>query len=116
MLDQVTEPLLRTHMKFVSDDLLEGRAPGERGEELATAYVASHFRMAGLRPLPRLHFGIFADSNDTSDSFLHAVPLRALIAEPVPLFLEYPLGSINLTFADDYTSNSDLDQTYLCQL
>ena len=38
------------HMRFLADDLLEGRAPGERGFELAAAYVASQLQGMGLEP------------------------------------------------------------------
>jgi len=38
------------HIRFLADDLLEGRAPGERGFELAAAYVASQLQGMGLEP------------------------------------------------------------------
>jgi len=38
------------HIRFLADDLLEGRAPGERGFELAAAYVASQLQRMGLEP------------------------------------------------------------------
>jgi len=41
---------IRAHVKFLSDDLLEGRGPGTRGDALATNYVASQFEAAGLKP------------------------------------------------------------------
>ena len=47
MLNQATEDQLRDHLEFLSSDLLEGRAPGTRGEALAAGYIASHFRASG---------------------------------------------------------------------
>jgi hypothetical protein len=39
----------RSHMAFLSDDLLEGRGTGTRGHELAARYIASQFEAFGLR-------------------------------------------------------------------
>lgn len=41
---------IRAHMEFLADDLLEGRAAGTRGYDLAAAYVASELRKLGLEP------------------------------------------------------------------
>jgi hypothetical protein len=38
------------HIRFLADDLLEGRAPGSRGERLATRYIAAQMEQAGLTP------------------------------------------------------------------
>jgi hypothetical protein len=38
------------HIRFLADDLLEGRAPGERGFDIAAAYVASQLQGMGLEP------------------------------------------------------------------
>ncbi len=41
---------IRTHLKFLSDDLLRGRAPGSTGGAVAARYIAAQFEAAGLRP------------------------------------------------------------------
>jgi Zn-dependent M28 family amino/carboxypeptidase len=41
---------IRAHVKFLADDLLEGRGPGTRGGDLAAAYIASQFEQLGLVP------------------------------------------------------------------
>ena len=41
---------IAAHIRFLSDDLLEGRAPGSRGERLATRYIAAHLEAAGFEP------------------------------------------------------------------
>ena len=41
---------IRAHVKFLADDLLEGRAPGLRGGDLAATYIATQFALAGLKP------------------------------------------------------------------
>jgi hypothetical protein len=41
---------IRAHVEFLADDLLEGRAAGTRGYDLAARYVAAQFEMLGLKP------------------------------------------------------------------
>jgi len=41
---------IRSHVRFLASDLLEGRGPGTRGDALAEAYVASQLEALGLRP------------------------------------------------------------------
>jgi hypothetical protein len=38
------------HIRFLADDLLEGRLPGERGYDIAAVYVASQLQGLGLEP------------------------------------------------------------------
>jgi hypothetical protein len=44
---------LRAHMRFLSDGLLEGRAPGTRGYDIAAKYVATQLEAMGCNPLAR---------------------------------------------------------------
>lgn len=41
---------IRAHVEFLADDLLEGRAAGSRGYDLAARYVAAQFELLGLKP------------------------------------------------------------------
>ncbi|WP_263373109.1 M28 family peptidase [Granulicella aggregans] len=41
---------IRAHVRFLADDLLEGRGPGLRGSELAAKYIATEFALSGLKP------------------------------------------------------------------
>lgn len=41
---------IRAHVKFLADDLLEGRGPGLRGGDLAAKYIATQFALDGLKP------------------------------------------------------------------
>ncbi|HZL27203.1 MAG TPA: M28 family peptidase [Acidobacteriaceae bacterium] len=41
---------IRAQVKFISDDLFEGRYPGLRGGELAAKYIATQFALYGLTP------------------------------------------------------------------
>ncbi len=46
----IREQRMRADVRFLSSDLLEGRAPGTRGDLLARAYVAARFEAIGLEP------------------------------------------------------------------
>ena len=46
----ITDSALRGHIRFLADDLLEGRGPGSRGDELAQHYIAAQFESLGLKP------------------------------------------------------------------
>jgi len=48
--DSIDSEKIRAHVKFLADDLLEGRGPGKRGAEIAAKYIASQFAINGLKP------------------------------------------------------------------
>lgn len=41
---------IRSHVKFLSSDLLEGRGTGQRGGDIAAEYIAAQFALYGLKP------------------------------------------------------------------
>ena len=41
---------IRAHVRFLSLDLLEGRGPGTRGDQLAAEYIATQFALSGVEP------------------------------------------------------------------
>src|ERR1041384_981984 len=43
----IKESVLRAHIKYLSDDLLEGRGTGATGGELATKYIAAQLEALG---------------------------------------------------------------------
>jgi hypothetical protein len=47
---RITPELLRSHVRFLSDDLLEGRGPATRGDRLAQRYIATQMEALGLQP------------------------------------------------------------------
>ena len=53
-------------MRFLADDLLEGRATGTRGHEIAAKLMASEFEAMGLEP---------AGENG---AYFQSVPLRSM--------------------------------------
>src|SRR6516165_8525778 len=46
----ITEAEISGHIRFLADDLLEGRFPGARGDELALHYLATQLETMGYRP------------------------------------------------------------------
>ncbi|MBL0132644.1 MAG: M20/M25/M40 family metallo-hydrolase [Chitinophagaceae bacterium] len=48
--DKVVLANLQSHVKFLSDDKLEGRRAGTAGEKLANDYIVSQFTAIGLQP------------------------------------------------------------------
>src|SRR6516162_101454 len=48
--EHVGKPPIAAHVKYLADDLLEGRAPASRGSELAMKYIASQYERLGLEP------------------------------------------------------------------
>src|SRR5262245_56210207 len=46
----IRESRWRSDVRFLSSDLMEGRAPGTRGDQLAREYVAARFEAIGLEP------------------------------------------------------------------
>jgi Zn-dependent M28 family amino/carboxypeptidase len=67
--NRVTPAEISGHLRFLSDDQLEGRKPGQPGDELAIKYLASQLEAMGYRP---------AGENGT---FLQPVPLVELRAD-----------------------------------
>src|SRR5215510_2864780 len=47
---RITAAEISGHTRFLSDDLLEGRFPGTRGDEVATRYLATELETMGFRP------------------------------------------------------------------
>ena len=90
---------MKAEVRFVSDDVFEGRYPGKRGGELAAKYMATQFELDGLKP---------AGDNGTYFQNVHFVGMTARPAE-VSFALETKSGPMMLKFGDDFTvSNQTL--------
>lgn len=96
-LSQIRPEAIRAHIEFLADDLLEGRAPGTRGYELAARYVASQFEMLGLTG---------AGDNGT---YFQAVPFRTATLQPKESSLTLVRGGQAqlLTYGQDYVMTPD---------
>lgn len=80
---------IRSHVRFLSHDLLEGRGTGSRGGDIAAEYLATQFALAGLKPagddgsfLQKVRFAGSQTLDSTSLSFVpgggEALPLKLL--------------------------------------
>ncbi len=103
---------IRAHVKFLADDLLEGRGPGLRGSEIAAKYIATQFALYGLKP---------GGDNGTYLQQINMVGMNA-IADKTTMSIIPPkrpdgqigimLYSYDLKYGDDYTvSNRTLTPT-----
>ena len=90
---------IRAHVRFLADDLLEGRGPGTRGGDLAAKYIGTQFALYGLQP---------AGDNGT---YYQKVPLYAVhtIEDQTKFSFVPGKGSpVDLTYGSDYITK---DQT-----
>ena len=84
---------LEADVRFLSDDMLEGREAGTRGYDLAALYVAEAFRGIGLDP------------GGDDNSYYQQVPLREVKRDPngiAKLTLSKGGEPISLTENEDY--------------
>lgn len=87
----ISENTLRAHIKYLSDDLLEGRGTGARGGELAAKYIAAQFEALGLR------------GGGQKGSFYQPVSLVGVNANPKPaLTISGDGKKETFKFADDF--------------
>ena len=90
---------IEADVRFLADDLLEGREAGTRGYDLAALYVASQFRKLGLAPA-------------ANDGFLQPVPLlraRAL-REGARFALNRDGAATEFVFEDDYVVSANFNE------
>src|SRR5579864_6560112 len=59
---------IRAHIRFLADSLLQGRAPGTPGYDIAARYVATELEGMGLHP-------------GVSGNWYQAVPLQKAVTE-----------------------------------
>ena len=88
-----SEATLRGHIRFLSDDMLEGRGTGARGGELAAKYIASQLEELG------------AKGAGENGSFFQPVSLVGVKADPATtLTISGASGSETFKFADDFVA------------
>ncbi|MEN3327545.1 MAG: hypothetical protein V7638_2352 [Acidobacteriota bacterium] len=89
----LNEATLKAHIKFLSDDLLEGRGTGARGGDLAAKYIAAQLEAAGAKGVGE------------NGSFFQPVSLVGVKADPGTLLtLSGASGSESFKFADDFVA------------
>jgi len=80
---------LLAHVKALSSDEFEGRAPGSRGEERSVTYLADEFTKVGLKP------------GNTDGTYFQKVPLVGITPTPTPLIFKKGNRQQTLKWKDD---------------
>jgi len=97
-LDAFSANALRAHDRFLASDLLEGRGPGTRGDELAMQYIAAQFEAVGLKPA------------GDHGSFFQKVPLIGIQTDPANTSLAFTKDGANvigpMKLADEYVGQN----------
>jgi hypothetical protein len=83
----VTPGSIEAHIRFLADDLMEGREAGTRGYALATNYVEAQYRLIGLEP-------------GGNDGYRAAVPLQTLT--PLSEHAGLSIDGAAMTPGDDF--------------
>src|SRR6266540_6874873 len=73
-LEKIDPEHIRAHVRFLSQDLLEGRGTGQRGGDIAAEYIATQFWLYGLKA---------AGDNGT---FFQKVPMAGITPLPETTF------------------------------
>jgi len=100
-LQKINPERIRAHVRFLADDLLEGRGTGQRGGDIAAEYIATQFALYGLKP---------AGNNGT---YMQKVPLVGIASDPQTTFSLVPSHghTIDLRSLDDYVAYDQTQQS-----
>ena len=81
---------IRADIRYISDDITEGRAPGTRGELIAAKYIAARMEMIGLKPL------------GDHDTYFQKVPLIGVTTHPdARLVVQGKKGTLEFEYLKD---------------
>lgn len=98
-LEGITEARFRSHVRFLGDDLLEGRAAGTRGYDLSAAWLAARFEALELDP-----------AGDEGSWFQH-VPFVRSTLESAAMILHERSGDRALALYSDFVVQPDPART-----
>jgi Zn-dependent M28 family amino/carboxypeptidase len=100
-LQKIDPEHIRAHVRFLSQDLLEGRGTGQRGGDIAAEYIATQFWLYGLKA---------AGDNGT---FFQKVPMVGVTTGPETTFEVDPNkgDSMKLKPLDQYVAYDQTQQT-----
>ena len=92
---------IRAHVKFLADDLLEGRGTGARGYDIAAKYIAAQFEAMGLEPA------------GVDGTFFQPIHFRSAVVVPEETTLKVVRNGQEetLIWGQDYYSNGDVSQS-----
>lgn len=92
-LNQINADDLLQHIKVLSSDEFEGRAPGGKGEKLSVAYIQQQFKKLGLAP------------GNPDGTYIQTVPMVGINSTP-SLTLTVGDKSTALQFSDDFVART----------
>ena len=92
-LDTITPDGLLAHIKILSSDEFEGRAPGTTGEELSIKYISDQFKTIGLKP------------GNPDGTYFQSVSLVGIKSEPKMSFM-IGANTTELKYPDDFVASS----------
>jgi Zn-dependent M28 family amino/carboxypeptidase len=94
-LEKITADGLMSHIKVLSSDEYEGRAPGSRGEELSIGYIADQFKKIGLAP------------GNTDGTYFQKVPLVGIAtSQDSPLHIKAGDKEMSFHYGDDFVART----------
>lgn len=80
---KLSQEAIRGHIRFLADDLLEGRGPGTRGDDLTQLYLKTQLEGLGLKP--------GAQDENGNPSWFQSVPLVGVTTVP-PASVSFEAG------------------------
>ena len=83
---------MKLHIQKLASDQMEGRAPGGKGEELATTYISDFFKSIGLK------------------TQFQSVPMVGITSSVSPMQLSGKGGTRNLKYGDEFMAWSKQDK------
>lgn len=94
--DSFNTDRMRADLQFLSSDLFEGRGTGQRGGDIAAAYIATQFALAGLKPIGE------------NNTYMQKVPLNGATLQPESTLKIIPSKGeeMNLKYLEDFVANS----------
>jgi len=93
--DSISANSIRAHVRFLADDLLEGRGPATRGDQLAELYLATELESLGFEPGA-------GDGKWIQQFDIVGVNAKA----PATWSFHGPKGNLDLSFWKDYIASS----------
>src|SRR5437667_1734570 len=99
-LPPVSSAAMDAHIRYLADDLLEGRAPGTRGGRVAAQYIAAQFEAMGLEPA------------GPDGSYFQPVALVGLTPHP-SLVWGKDGATRSLTYLDDFVAWAERPESHI---
>ena len=94
-LEAIAADSVMSHIKTLSSDEFEGRAPASRGEELSINYIADQFKKLGLEP------------GNTDGTYFQKVPLAGITTkQDAELKVKVGAKEMKLKYKDDFVART----------